>query len=119
MNDDINLEEINKKRAERLKMCRKEKGYSLAYVAELIGVKHPTISRWESGFTSSIKFPHLLKLAEIFQVNPDWLWGYDVPKTIETLEHKNKRDEISTKLREVSDEELERVSQMIDLLLNK
>lgn len=38
---------------ERLKDLRREKGYSLEYVAEKINVSRQTVSKWESGVSHS------------------------------------------------------------------
>ena len=35
---------------QRLKQCRKEKGFSQEEVAERIGVSAQTISKWEKGY---------------------------------------------------------------------
>lgn len=119
MNKDLTLEEITKNRIQRMKDCRLEKGMTISEAALCVGVNHSTYSRWEAGVTNTMKFPHLLKLAQAYNVNPDWLWGYDVPRSVETQEHKEKRDRISAILREIPDSDLDRVYQMIKLMLGK
>lgn len=57
---------------ERLKDLRREKGYSLEYVAERINVSRQTVSKWESGET----VPDVLKckeLADIYDISMDEL----------------------------------------------
>ena len=57
---------------ERLKDLRREKGYSLEYVAEKINVSRQTVSKWESGET----VPDVLKckeLADIYDISMDEL----------------------------------------------
>lgn len=57
---------------ERLKELRRQKGYSLEYVAEKISVSRQTVSKWESGET----VPDVLKckeLADIYEISMDEL----------------------------------------------
>lgn len=58
--------------SDRLKELRREKGYSLEYIAEKINVSRQTVSKWESGDT----VPDVLKckeLADIYDVSMDEL----------------------------------------------
>lgn len=116
---ELSIEQIQKNRITRLKEARKDAGLSLNDVANSLSINKSTIARWENGIINGLKLPHLKKLSELYNVNEQWLFGYDVPRDVESIAHKTKRDEISSKLLHVSDEDLERVSQMIDLLLNK
>lgn len=116
---ELTIEQIQTNRIHRLKEARKNTNLSLTNVAKTIGVNRSTLVRWESGLIIGLKLPHLKRLAELYGVSEQWLFGYDVPRDVESVAHKTKRDEISSKLLHASDEDLERVSQMIDLLLNK
>ena len=64
----------------RLKELRKEKNYTLEFIAEKLNVNKSTILRWENGETAKIKLPIIDAIAKIFNVSPAWLLGYDVPK---------------------------------------
>ena len=52
---------------------------SRSTIAEEFGVAKQTISAWATG-QSSPRTPVVSSLAEYFDVNLDWLVGYDVPK---------------------------------------
>lgn len=61
---------------ERLKQLRQKKGLTQQEIAELLGVKRNTYSDWENGKTEP-NFETLLKLADLFEVSLDWLFGRD------------------------------------------
>ena len=59
----------------RLKELRKEKKYTQAQIAELMGVNVKTISRWEKG-EFEIKPAQARMLADFFKVDTAYLLGY-------------------------------------------
>lgn len=59
----------------RLKELRKEKKYTQAQIAELMGVNVKTISRWEKG-EFEIKPAQAKMLADYFGVSETYLLGY-------------------------------------------
>lgn len=118
MKQDIDLKEINENRSKRLKESRIEKGLSITEVSKMIGVNHSTLSRWEAGKTTSMKFDHLQKIADIYGVNPDWLWGYDVSKNVETEEHKDIKEKINDLIDTASDDDLKKIHQVIELFMS-
>ncbi|MCO4637966.1 putative transcriptional regulator [Streptococcus infantarius subsp. infantarius] len=61
--------------AVRLKELRKEKKYTQAQIAELMGVNVKTISRWEKG-EFEIKPAQAKMLADYFGVSETYLLGY-------------------------------------------
>ena len=61
---------------ERLKQLRQKKGLTQQEIAELLGVKRNTYSDWENGKTEP-NFEMILKLADLFEVSLDWLFGRD------------------------------------------
>lgn len=61
---------------ERLKQLRQKKGLIQQEIAELLGVKRNTYSDWENGKTEP-NFEMVLKLADLFEVSLDWLFGRD------------------------------------------
>ncbi|MCO4487974.1 putative transcriptional regulator [Streptococcus infantarius subsp. infantarius] len=65
----------------RLKELRKEKKYTQAQIAELMGVNVKTISRWEKG-EFEIKPPQAKMLADYFGVSPEYLLGYSKYKSL-------------------------------------
>ncbi len=66
--------------AHRLHLCREESGETLEQIGTLAGVNRSTVLRWERGVTTRINHPTLLRLAQHFSVDPDWLAGEDVPR---------------------------------------
>ncbi|MCO4533105.1 putative transcriptional regulator [Streptococcus infantarius subsp. infantarius] len=62
--------------AVRLKELRKEKKYTQAQIAELMGVNVKTISRWEKG-EFEIKPAQAKMLADYFGVSETYLLGYN------------------------------------------
>lgn len=60
-----------------LRQRRKELGYTLARLAELVGVRDATIQRYESGEIRNIKRETLIKLAQALHCTPGYLMGWD------------------------------------------
>jgi len=60
-----------------LKKRRKEIGYTLKEVAAKIGVTEATVQRWESGNIKTLRDGRLMKLAEILEISPQSLMGWD------------------------------------------
>lgn len=70
---------IYEKVGARLKYARELRDVSLEKAGEAVGVHKSTILRWERGNTEKFKIPVLETLANLYNVNPAWLMGYDVP----------------------------------------
>lgn len=62
-----------------LKKRRKELGLTLAQIADIMGVTEATVQRWESGNIKSLRHGKIGKLAEILQVSPSSLMGWELP----------------------------------------
>lgn len=60
--------------SKRLKQLREEKGYNQEYVAEYLGVKQQTYSRYENNVTEP-DINTIIKLATLFDVSSDYLLG--------------------------------------------
>ena len=58
--------------AERLQELRKQSGYSLEQVAELLGLSRQAISKWESG-QGKPEIDNIVKLTEIYNVSADYI----------------------------------------------
>lgn len=63
---------------ENLKYFRNEQKLTLEDVAKKIGVRSTTIQRYESGVITNIPQDKIEKLAEVFNVTPSQLIGWDV-----------------------------------------
>ena len=59
---------------EKLKMLRKKKGLTQKDIADLVHVNRVTYTNWEKG-NREPNFETLLKLADLFDVSLDWLFG--------------------------------------------
>jgi repressor LexA len=69
---------------ERIKSLREAKNLTLLNVAEYLGVKEATTQRYESGEIKNIKHETIVKLAELFNVSPAYLMGWE-DSLMETL----------------------------------
>lgn len=70
---------IYEKVGQRLKQARELRDITLEEAGNKVGVHKSTILRWENGETEKFKIPTLEALADLYDVNPAWLMGYDVP----------------------------------------
>lgn len=68
---------IEMETARRIKEARAKAGMSLQEVADRVGVKNSTISRYENGQIKKMKLPVVQAIAEALHVSPMWLIGYD------------------------------------------
>lgn len=64
-----------------IKKRRKELGYTLAQIAEAVGVSEATVQRWESGNIKTVRHENLDRLAEVLRVPPPALMGWDIDGT--------------------------------------
>ena len=60
------LVEINYK---KLKTVRKERKFSLAEVAKIVGVTEATLSRYESGIIKKLKLETFKKICDLYEIN--------------------------------------------------
>ena len=60
----------------RLRDLRKEYGYKMKEVAEILGVSVPTVSAYELG-TRAPLLPGLVKIAQLYHCSTDYLLGLD------------------------------------------
>lgn len=70
----------------RLKELRKEKGVSLKKLGEAIGIKDNTLSQYETGKRQPRDTKVWEKLANYFDVIPEYLLGYTTIRTKEERE---------------------------------
>ena len=64
---------------DRIKSRRLDLGLTLEKVAQAVGVSAATISRWERGEISSLNADKVACLANVLQVTPDYLMGWEIP----------------------------------------
>ena len=89
---------------EKLKSLRIEKNLTQKQVADRIGLAISAVSSYESG-TRYPSYDVLVKLARIFHVSTDYLLGMTDKRNIDVTG--------------LNDNEIELVSQLVDMLRNK
>lgn len=74
-----------------LKQRRSELGYTLLEIANKMGVSEATVQRWESGSIKTLRYDRITQLAEILQVPPTVIMGWDdeeeknIPTTVNII----------------------------------
>ena len=78
----------------RICEIRKKKGWTMEYLAQKLGVQKSAVNKWEKGLVDNIRRETIMNMAKLFDVNPVWLMGYDVPKEppVVTMETKERVD---------------------------
>ncbi len=105
---------ILKKFAERLTNIIKENNIDISILANKIGIKSKsTIYRYMNAEMAP-KITTVKYLAEIFNVNPVWLMGYDVPMKVS-----NNADNKLLDLSDLSKAEIQEVKNYVDYIKNR
>lgn len=60
----------------RIAYARKTRGLTMDQLADKVGVSKSAISQWEHGKIENLSAANLLKLAEVLEVSPRWIWLY-------------------------------------------
>jgi transcriptional regulator with XRE-family HTH domain len=69
---------------ERLSERRKELGFTLEYVAKIVGVGKSTVRKWETGIIQNMRQDKIAKLAKALQVSPAYIMGWTDEKKEDT-----------------------------------
>lgn len=107
---DYNAEKFGK----RLRMIRKTNKMTQEKLAELLFLSVDSISNYENGKATCMP-EHLTKICQIFNVSADYFYFEKDKKLYE----KSKIGNIISKLEQCNDFDIERISQMISILLAK
>lgn len=67
---------------QRIKECRKEAKLTQDELGRRLGVKKSAVSKWETGKIVNLKRDIIQSMANMFDVSPIWLMGYDVSKEV-------------------------------------
>ena len=110
--DSISKTDIDKIFGKILKTYRLKKGYTQEVMAEKLGISLKYISRIENGY-SGIKTRTLINYMNILGIAPNTIY-----KEFMTNKEIIKQINISEKLNQLSEEKLNFVDDMIDLLIN-
>ena len=65
----------------RIRALRTAKGLTQEELGKLRGVKKAAVQKYENGSVENLKRATVLKLAEIFDVSPSYLMGFDEIET--------------------------------------
>lgn len=76
-----------------MKRLRLEKNYSLAKIAEMVGVNKSTVKRWEDGDIANMGIDKLKLVADALGVTPSYLMGWEDKDGNLTYKPKNEREE--------------------------
>jgi transcriptional regulator with XRE-family HTH domain len=77
--------------ASKLIKLREERGLSQYEVADRLGIKRPRYNAWEQGIAKP-RADMINKLAEFFEVNPNYLLGFEPSSIPSWATHKDIRD---------------------------
>lgn len=116
---ELTIEQIQENRIKRLKEARKASGLSLNDVASTMHINKSTLARWENGIINGLKLPHLKKLAELYNVSEQWLFGYDVPMRKETEEELDYKKKILDLINRASPEDLKKIEGVLNVFMDK
>lgn len=111
--------ELEKTSRERMISIRKDHGYSLEKIANVCKVTKTTVRKWEQGIIKTIKYEHIDELARFYNVSFAWIMGMDVPKQIETEEHKALRNKLSDSLMFYSLDDLKKIDILFETMFKK
>lgn len=89
---------------EALRRRRKELGLTLSQIADQMGVTEATVQRWESGNIKTIRHEKIARLAEVLDVNPATLMGWDDSTSSWSDETKKGRKEFYKIMMDIMDE---------------
>lgn len=104
----------------RIRQCMEEHGDNQADLARKLGISRSSITKWFKDPDNGLHTGNVMAIADLYGVNVGWLLGVEgEPKDPESPEHVSKRAKINDRLRNCSMEDLDKISAMIDLMLNK
>lgn len=103
-----------------IKAARKSKGLTQKDLAKLLGCSHTTVSKYEQGEIENMPRPRMNLLADILEISPVVLFDL-VDKTKQPVENElsEKKKLFIQKIAGMSDEQLDRLEQILDLIAPK
>lgn len=66
----------------RIRSKRTELGLTMEELGDMLGVQRQAINKWEKGEVQNIKRSYITKMAELFEVSPSWLMGFEDTKDV-------------------------------------
>lgn len=107
---------------ENIKNLREQKNLTLEEVGKRIGTTKQTISRYENGEITAIPYDRIIALANLFNVTPSYLMGWedeikeeaDVDVALTNMNDRVKK--YALKLNDLPKEKQEQIYSLIDML---
>jgi len=101
--------------AEKIKLLRKEKGWSQYQLGEKVGVHGKHVSKWENDkFIPNLEA--VRKLARLFEVSTDYLLFDDVPRSSQISLHDPEMLEQFEKVEKLNIEDKEAVKRVVQAM---
>lgn len=108
------------KMALRIRQKRKEIGYTMEQLGEVVGVQKSAVNKWEKGNVTNIKRSVIKKMSDLFDCSPVWLMGYDVSETLEIAKEDAIHDaELIKNFHKLNDRDKAIIKNMIDSMLSE
>ena len=99
--------------AKRIKELRSNCNFTMVDLAEKVGVSKSTIAKWENGYVDNMRQDRVKKLAEIFNVSPAYIMGYD------DIEQKEREQRFTERYSQLDEGQQKLVDDLIENFLSK
>lgn len=96
---------------DRIRYYRELQGLTQVQLAKLVGVKHPTVSRWETNKLTNIPWERIEQIATALGVKPGWLIGFD------EITDQGPREELVALLPRLGDDQIQLLLSMAKQLI--
>lgn len=111
----------------KLRALRELKHYKQEYIGDFLGIGQSAYSRIENGKAENISLGHITKLAELYELSPDQLLGWDGKISIGTVNgvgvnHGTTNvgvNQGTTNINGISEERIKELEEKLNLLLQK
>ncbi len=100
-------------RGDRLKSCRLNRNLSLEEVASQVGISSRKLMFWENGHDYNMDFETSMKLAQLYDVDPNWLMG----SVLSEYSPHRLTDKID--IEGLDEEDIEEINRFVEFLKNK
>ena len=99
---------------DRIREKRRERGYTLKYIADKMGVSEATVQRWEAGNIKNMRHGRIAKLAQLLDIEPSYLIGWD---DVPVSDADRRRAELYAQAKQSDDPVLKSLVDALDRLL--
>ena len=81
----------------RIRSKRTELGLTMEELGYKLGFQRQAINKWEKGEVQNIKRSYITKMAELFEVSPSWLMGFEDTKDVTLTYSAPGRETVTTR----------------------